>query len=272
MRSEVWVSAMVLLSARVGHADPPRSPAAASGRRSATGTVSIVQSRVPYPRTEAVINFCEVTYSKSDPCPPTNVGRCSIRTCDSTADAGVTRVAYTTAGSIQVSVDQEEFRLDPITTGPLARSYEEVSSQWLSTGGPLHGGETVRFEATGDPAGVPAFSGQVIAPVFVTLTTPTSPQIKLGAPFDVAWSPSSPNGILRVELFASRGTMLTTVACEFEGKLGRGTVPAAMIRHLSAGNLVFSVEAISAAVVMAGAFAVNVEVDDSVVSGTAQIR
>jgi hypothetical protein len=66
--------------------------------------------------------------------------------------------------------------------------------------------------------------------------------------------------------------MQTTVECEFDGKLGRGTVPAAMIRHLSAGNLVFSVDAISTAVVMAGAFTVNIEVNDSVVSGTAQIR
>jgi hypothetical protein len=166
---------------------------------------------------------------------------------------------------------QQKFSLNPTTTGPLAGSYQGVPFPWSSAGEPLHGGEIVPFEALGDPAGVPALSGQVIAPVFVRLTTPQTPQITVGAPFNVDWNPSSPNGILRVGLVAVRGMAQTTVQCEFDGKLGRAAVPAAVIGHLPAGHLVFSVDAISTAVVMAGAFSVNIEVDDSVVSGTAQL-
>ncbi|HEX3345074.1 MAG TPA: hypothetical protein VHS09_10910, partial [Polyangiaceae bacterium] len=130
--------------------------------RSATGTVSIVQSRVPGPSSNAVAYFFDTTYAdptQREPCVGQDpaVGGCSV--CVSRSSDG--RGSHTTrplAGPITVSVGAHPLRLQPSRD-----AYGSVPAP------ALRGGEAVHFEASGDPAGVPAFSGQVVAPIFVTL-------------------------------------------------------------------------------------------------------
>ena len=256
-------------SSMSGAADAgPHFAAGDDGTRAATGTVSIVQSRTPSATANASASFFDTTYadpSQSDLCAhkTTSAPSCNVTVCPSPLPQGAG--AHTTrplAGTITGRVGAHEFRLRPV--GGWYGS-EQISFP------ALRGGETVRFEADGDPGGVPAFSGQVVAPVFVTLTTPRArgePRLPAGAPFDVAWSPASPDGILRVELVAVRPTMQTHVVCEFEGRSGKGTVPADAIGQLSPGILVMSVDAVSTTMATAGPFAVKLEVSNSILSST----
>lgn len=243
------------------------------GAREATGAVTLLQSRVPSPRSELVSYFFDVTTDNAaqrSPCsgqaPP--LGTCSVCVVPPLASgAHTTRPA---PGPITVSIGQQQLQLLPGNVGVTAPS--------------LHGGETVRFEAGGNPKGVPAFSGQVVAPVFVRLTPASTlrDQAKLdaGSSVDVAWSPSSPDGVVHVELVAVRAagptlpadkTTQTHVVCEFDGKSGKGTIPADAMGRLSAGILGVTIEAVSTTTVHAGPFVIELGVSDSVVSGTAQL-
>jgi hypothetical protein len=265
LTSVAWAAAALFMMTTTSLADVPAT------MRSATGTVGLVQSRVPDPSTRVVASFFDAAYSESDPCPPAPVGGCTVRTCPTGKSRASSRTTRPSAGVIRGSVDQQAFRLDPTNDSGMVW-YQAGDLPASGTGQPgVRGGQTLRVDAAGDPLGVPAFSGQVTAPVFVSLTSPASPQLKMGAPFTVAWSPASPNGVLRVQLVAVRGASQTTAICEFAGNLGAGTVPVGVIGLLSPGNLVFSVDAISATVVTAGAYTVTINVDDSVASGVAHL-
>jgi hypothetical protein len=266
----IRVLTVAALAVGIGLGGPAGSAAgddaAPGGVRAATGSVSILQAKWPYPRIEVTADFGDWTFAKSDPCPATTLAGCSVRVYSSSmCDRGARTVTNPSAGLITGSVGKQRLRLDPPTgaTG----GYQLAGAIDL-----LQGGETVRFEAAGDATGVPAFSGQVVAPALVALTTPTSPQLVRGSAFPVAWSPSSPNGVVRVGLTSFSGPTQTTVMCEFDGRRGSGAVPAEVVNRLSVGRLVFAVDVISSAVVVAGAFTVTIEVQNSLVSGTGSLR
>ena len=248
-----WIFSLICVFSASSLADMPQPTGASPVLRQASGTVGITQIRVPYPYTEAGASFSDELFTGSDPCTVVTYGLCNVRACPSPMRRGVARVGHPFAGQIHGSAGQESLELTPATPGMIAGTYQSLSLPW-SPAEPIRGGEIVRFQAPGDDAGVPAFSGQVIAPVFVTLTTSTSPQITVGTPFTVGWSPSSPNGVVRVGLVSVQPSSRTTVRCDLDGKPGVGTIPAIVMKDLSPGNLVFSVDAVSSTIVRAGAF------------------
>ncbi|HEX3344598.1 MAG TPA: hypothetical protein VHS09_08490, partial [Polyangiaceae bacterium] len=97
-----------------------------------------------------------------------------------------------------------------------------------------------------------------------------------GTPVDLAWSPPSPDGVVRVQLVAvSPGapteSTQTHVVCEYEGAAGKGTIPADALGRLAPGTLVLTVDAVSTSMVHAGPFTVKLEVSDSIVSGVVEL-
>jgi hypothetical protein len=250
------------------------APAGASAR-SATGGVLIVQARVPWPRSEADAYFSDTTYSdptQMDPCANQNprIGECNVCVASSHSDGRGSRTTRPLAGPITVSVGSRSFRLQP------------ASGYYGGGQAPsLEGGETVRIVSAGDPKGVPAFSGEVVAPVFVALTATSGlrdrARLVAGSPVDVAWAPPSPDGQVRVELTAvhppgpSGEIAQTHLVCEFDGKSGKGSIPADLLGQLATDHAVLLVDAKSTVVVHAGAFDVELGVSDSIVSGTVEI-
>jgi len=272
------------LASSAAPAASPQAPAAvsaaasvaapAAGARSATGSVSVVQSRVPSPSSNATAYFFDTTYSdpaQGAPCADQRprTGECSVCVAPHTDGQG----SHTTrplAGPITVSVGSRPFHLQPA-----GGVYGGAQTP------PLKGGETVRIEAAGDPKGVPAFSGEVVAPVFVALAASSGlrdrAKLVAGSPVDVAWAPPSPDGQVRVEVVAVRPSgpsgesTQTHLVCEFDGKSGKGSIPADLLGRLAPGTAVLSVAAESTVVVHAGAFDVKLGVSDSIVSGTVQL-
>lgn len=260
----------------VAAAPPSASPSPSSSlstiptpasTRDASGAVSIVQSRAPSLAAYAQAYFFDTTYANAsdrDLCThaSTSVPTCNVRTCPTPmpTPAG-SRTTRPVAGVIDASVGPVKLKLRPV--------HGTYAGQVPLT--PLKGGEIIHFEAPGDPTGVPAFSGDVTAPVFVNLTTPKGPgqpKLAAGAPFDLAWSPVTPDGVVRVKLVGGI-TSQVDVTCEFDGKAGKGVIPADAMAHLAPGTVVFTVDAVSTTVAHAGAFEVKMEATNSVVSSTA---
>lgn len=273
-------------------ASPPSAPPSAArpptiedasgpsdaGVRSALGAVQILQSRAPS-RSNLNAHFFDTTYAdrtQADPCSDQTprLGGCSVCVSHPHLDGG-SATTRPPAGTIEGSVGTKHFQLEPDRLGTYIGAVDTPL---------LRGGETLHIEATGDPQGVPAFSGQVVAPVFVTLTPASKlhdgAQLALGSPVDVAWSPPSPDGRVHVELTAIRPgglrpaneSAFTYLVCDFDGTSGKGTIPASAIGLLSPGVVGLTLESVSTSRVTAGAFAIKLEVSDTVVSGTVQLN
>lgn len=98
-------------------------------------------------------------------------------------------------------------------------------------------GEPIDFSLTGDPAGVPAFSGRLSGPSMPVLLSP-SPQSQFGtatdvdgqSSLDIAWSGSAFGDVVLMvtSLLYDYGFM-----CRFPGSTSQATVPAEIMRALT---------------------------------------
>jgi hypothetical protein len=114
-------------------------------------------------------------------------------------------------------------------------------------------GETITVEASG--AGVPAFTGSVVSPVFVHLSGPidwpSGPTIHRMLDLDVDWKGAS-TGELAVQI----GIGYDSVDCAWDVGAGHGTVPKQLLQKLPKGLADASFHQRVTTVIAAGAYKV----------------
>lgn len=144
------------------------------------------------------------------------------------------------------------------------------------------GGETVTF--AGEGADVPAFTVSVVTPLKATITMPvepasTSPYLMLDRTygFTARWTGG---GSGEIQIFFSGGTGSNLfINCRFPASAGTGTIPAAVVGRLPAGQGSFAMSANAEAQVIAGDYGVigstyfnAVWPDGSIVSGPTMVQ
>jgi hypothetical protein len=159
----------------------------------------------------------------------------------------------------------------PVSLSPGADGTYDIVTQSTSL---WSGGETLTVSAPGDD--VPAFDGQVDAPVRITVTSPATNaadwSLARDADLTVTWTGGTTGEV--VVLF---GTMATDdpneVECRFQANAGQGIVPAAALGMLPAGDGYFSVASRHVTPLPAGTWTVRVKAEsDAVTSDGALVQ
>ena len=153
----------------------------------------------------------------------------------------------------------------PVSLSPLADGTYDIVTQSTSL---WSGGETLTVSSTGGD--VPAFEGEVGAPMRVTVTSPTTDvadwSLARDADLTVTWTGGAAGEV--VVLF---GTMATEdpneVECHFRANAGQGLVPAAALEMLPAGDGYFSMASRNVTPLGAGTWSVRVKAESDAVTG-----
>ncbi len=109
----------------------------------------------------------------------------------------------------------------------------------------VHPGELLSVSATGDPAGVAAFEGTLVAPGPFTGLAPAEAATPLSVPrsqdFTLAWDPGEAGSTVTLLLADSParqagGQSIGEIVCTAEDSAGTLTVPATLLGHFGAGD------------------------------------
>lgn len=187
------------------------------------------------------------------------LGPCVLQTCTT----GLTGAA--SAGLITISGGAETMTLAPAMDKTYA---QQTASERL-----FMGGETLTYSAQG--ADIPAFTKTLTAPARATITSPAKPSTSLAVSrtqdLTVTWTGGA-GGKVQVALIGA--TIASTLLCRFEASAGTGTIPAAALAMLPAGNGGFAMASIADTEQDTGDWAIDVSAyfnavwpDDSIVSG-----
>jgi hypothetical protein len=101
-------------------------------------------------------------------------------------------------------------------------------------------GDVLTVSASG--AAVPAFSGSITAPQYVSglnpaITLASSITASAGTPFVVSWTPSTDNGTMQL-LLTGNAMPMVTVACYADESSGSISVPVSLLQKLGSGGIV----------------------------------
>lgn len=161
-------------------------------------------------------------------CTTTTDGACTISACTSGGSDAGSGAVPASAGVIQITGGNNPVQLVP--SGP---TYTAVTAQTALWGG----GEQLDVSAAG--AEVPAFDLKVIAPGYVTVTTPVWPAaggkvpITRSQAFALAWSGGGAGNVV-VAITGTAGSQSTSLSCSFSASGGAGSVPASALAMLPA--------------------------------------
>ena len=160
-------------------------------------------------------------------------GPCVAYTCTVQSNGGDPSGGRATkqphAGEIRLELAGGVITLAPREDG----SYAAATGQTKLFGA----AEPVKVRAAGDA--VPAFEQSIVTPSAVTVTAPAWPalgqalSVRRGAPLDVAWT-GGEAGVVYVSAggLNAAGDRSASVACRFDGKAGRATIPGAVTDKL----------------------------------------
>jgi hypothetical protein len=130
------------------------------------------------------------------------------------------------AGTIVVSGGIDTVTLTPAADG----TYAAVNVQKKRL---FAGGETLRVVASGDAAGVPAFSAQVTAPPRDLLVqSPATASVAVDRSRDLSVSWQSRAGAT-ISLYLSDATSEHEVSCQFPSEQGTASIPASLLGGLT---------------------------------------
>jgi hypothetical protein len=162
-------------------------------------------------------------------CTTTTFGACSVQTCTAgppPTDGGVS-ITYTDAGPLTISGVQVNDGTMQMTPG--AYGYVTVSGAVAL----FNGGDTVRFVATGNPHGAPAFDVSLVAPGSAQVTAPvfTQGNVVASSSHDLAvnWTGAAN---VTAQLTAGTSGQSAVARCAFSGT--SGSVPSAAIAAVRA--------------------------------------
>ena len=219
-----------------GDANPPTE--------TKTGSLTIQSTRYTVAMTNVEQGYATGTFYRIPPvtgtgsggCTSATYGACDVQTCvfDGTASDGGLSIIYTDAGPLTISGVQVNDGTMMLTPG--AYGYNTVSGAVAL----FNGGDSVRFVASGNSQGAPAFDVALIAPSSVQVISPPFEQGKVVASAShdlaVAWTGSSATNVT-AQLAAGTSGASVIARCTFSGNSGHGIVPAAAIAEVqSAGG------------------------------------
>jgi len=167
----------------------------------------------------------------SSACSTTTAGACQIQTCTTSGSGGTVPITYTDSGLMTISGVQVNDGTMTLTPG--AYGYITVSGAVAL----FNGGDTVRFQAPGNPQGAPAFDVSLVAPTSVQVTAPTFTQgsVTASATQDlaVAWSGPATSDVT-VQVTGGVTGSSAVARCTFTGSAGYGVVPVAALSAVRA--------------------------------------
>jgi len=121
-------------------------------------------------------------------------------------------------------------------------------------------GQVVTMSGTG--AEVPAFSGSVVAPTPVKVTSPSLAgplTITMAQGLPLAWQPTT--GRVVAYISSATAAEYRTLSCEFNGAAGVGSMPPAALSAHGAGSAHFFVYSVASTTTMAGPWPVGLFVE-----------
>jgi hypothetical protein len=174
---------------------------------------------------EGIVQFANITSSNTD---ERSDGPCTVTRTDPT---GSVQSANEQAGQVNVA----SYSILPLAD----KSYPPLFN------GAWPAGQTVHIQAAGGD--VPAFSGDVLAPQALTVTTPyggtfgtrqpLAGGLSKGADLALAWTPTSSSvkvtALLYENYAGATHPAAISISCTFDGSLGAGTIPSSALRDLS---------------------------------------
>jgi len=185
-----------------------------------------------------------------------------------TASGSATSNPILTAGTVTITGGMQPVTLMPGNNGYYPFGQGTIGRLW-------NGGEVLTMSATGDPKGVPAFSGTVVAPTHITLVAPVftngNVDVPRDQPFHLAWT----GGTVGTIWFNMSGPIPdgpSDTYCEFPAAAGEATISQDLIGQLPAGWASVHVAQVNRAIVPAGRFPIELRVAESVTDGVLNFR
>lgn len=166
-------------------------------------------------------------------------GACQFSSCQlplSNPDGGTPH--YPDAGNITIAGGTKMVSLTPKADGSYTPYVDTMNVLWS-------GGETLNIAATGNL--IPAFSTTITAPVVAQLTTPAPPaqgarlMVNRGMDLVLKWTGGQGDSIEAVLSTPVASGKALAVTCTFPAGDTMGTIPAAALMNLQAGNGSFTV-------------------------------
>jgi hypothetical protein len=151
---------------------------------------------------------------------------------------------------------------DPITITPGmggAYTFNEMRERFMA-------GANITVSASGDPMGVPMFSGMVTMPSAVNVTAPMlNPLMPLmvsrSTPLMVTWTGGTTGSVRALVIAGTAGGGSTgqgeTLTCEFAAMSGMGTISSEALSALPAGQAILAIAAANLREVTAGQYRIT---------------
>jgi hypothetical protein len=127
------------------------------------------------------------------------------------------------------------------------------------------------MSATGDPNGVPAFSGTLIAPTHITLTEPNfaagSVDVPRDQPLHLSWTGGSV-GTITFYMGWLIGDGPSDTYCEFPAAAGSATISQDLLGQLPAGSASVRISQSNRVTIHAGRFPIELSLSEWIVQGS----
>ncbi len=215
--------------ATTSDASPPADATSDAATPANVGFVTLLSDTAPaHARASATF----LTGGPAFLCTEQPSGACTLYRCSPRPGASTRPAPH--AGIIQLTGLTQALSFTPATDGSYPVSILQTSSLWT-------GGETVTASAPG--ASVPAFTASVTTPHRITLGAPALPTgdwlIDRTQPIVLTWSGASAEDVI-VTLGANTVDPLE-LECVFPASAGTGTLPAAALGLLPAGDAYYGI-------------------------------
>ncbi len=196
-------------------------------------------------------------------CTITMSGGCTLTQCPPAGDGGVPMTTtLPTAGTVSISGGKRAASISPKTDGTYPTDSDNMK--------PLYaGGETLTISATGGT--VPAFSGTVVAPARVRVTSPAVPAagsslaISRSSALSFAWSGGTV-GEVTFGVYPQSAT--SWVTCSFPANAGAGSIPSSLLSKLPSGSGSFNASLRNTSHLTQSGWAIDLWAYQSVVSAS----
>jgi hypothetical protein len=195
-------------------------------------------------------------------CSTRTVGGCQLISCaGGAADGGVGADAGAAdsvpAGTLTITGGGDPITITPGMGG--AYTFNEMRERFMA-------GANITVSASGDPMGVPMFSGMVTMPSAVNVTAPMlNPLMPLmvsrSAPLMVTWTGGTTGTVRALVIAGTAGGGAAgqgeTLTCEFAAMSGMGTISSEALSALPAGQALLAISAANLREVTAGQYRIT---------------